>query len=294
MSSKKQQVGSGGRRGRRNANGLLDSAGGALAVAVSAALSGIVAQSAEAKGGIKVEKVARGTAQFTTRGANTQIRVSDRAIINYRQFNVGRNEGVQFIQPSAQSRVLNRINSGEPSRIDGRMSANGIVYLVNPSGVMFGRDSVVNVGRLYAAAANISDGDFVNGVNRFVGGIGAVVNEGTIHADAVTLVGRRVINQGEILSTTAVTMVAGDDVLVGERDGNLFVKVDTVQGLGNATGNTASTKGPAVRMGAGDMFSVAVYNEGKVRAKQITAQSGPGGATIVSGTLDASSKAAGE
>lgn len=297
MSSKKQQqqVGSsGGRRDRRNAKGLLDSAGGAIAVAVSTALSGMLAQSAEAKGGIKVEKVARGTAQFTTRGANTQIRVSDRAIINYRQFNVGANEGVQFIQPSAQSRVLNRINSGEPSRIDGRMSANGIVYLVNPSGVMFGRDSVVNVGKLYAAAANISDGDFLNGVNRFVGGLGAVVNEGSIHADAVTLVGRRVINQGEILSTTAVTMVAGDDVLVGERDGNLFVKVDTVQGLGSSTGNAASTEGPAVRMGAGDMFSVAVYNEGKVRAKKITAQSGPGGATIVSGALDASSRKAGE
>src|SRR5690348_6194963 len=86
MSSKKQQqqqVGSsGGRRDRRNAKGLLDSAGGAIAVAVSTALSGMLAQSAEAKGGIKVEKVARGTAQFTTRGSNTQIRVSDRAIIN--------------------------------------------------------------------------------------------------------------------------------------------------------------------------------------------------------------------
>src|SRR4051812_38654372 len=116
-SSKKNRQRQGGSTGGRRA--LLDSAGRAMAVAVSAALSGVIAQSAEAKGGIKVEKVARGQARFETRGPNTQITAGDRTIINYRQFDVARGESVKFVQPSPESRVLNRINSAEPSHIDG-------------------------------------------------------------------------------------------------------------------------------------------------------------------------------
>src|SRR5688572_20475808 len=289
MSSKKQVEG----RGLNSEVAGQGAGASALTVAVTAAVAGMLGQPAEAAKNIKVDRVARGQARFDTRGNNTRITVSDRAIINYSKFDIPRNNAVRFVQPSASSKVLNRINSAVPSKIDGSLSANGIVYLVNPAGVRFGPNSVINVGQLYAAAANISDGDFMNGINRFVDAQGAVVNAGGhIEADAVTLVGRQVINNGVVLGKDAVTMVSGEDVLVGEKDGFIFVKVGTVKGLTDAAASGAAAPGrrPGA-FGSGDMFSVAVQHSGKAKGKQITVRSD--GLTVVGGTLDASASGAG-
>ena len=51
---------------------------------------------------------------------------------------IDQGETVQFIQPGVKSRVLNRISGESPSSINGTIQANGIVYFVNPSGIVFG------------------------------------------------------------------------------------------------------------------------------------------------------------
>src|SRR4051794_26360985 len=63
---------------------------------------------------IAVQKVVRGSAQFSTNGPVTTIRAADRTIINYSVFNIAIGDTVKFVQPSRTSRVLNRINSTEP------------------------------------------------------------------------------------------------------------------------------------------------------------------------------------
>jgi filamentous hemagglutinin family protein len=65
-------------------------------------------------------------------------------------FNIGVNATVNFAQPSASSVALNRVTSGDPSQIMGQLNANGQVYLINPSGILFGAGSSVNVGGLVA------------------------------------------------------------------------------------------------------------------------------------------------
>ena len=47
------------------------------------------------------------------------------------------------------------------------MTANGHVYIINRNGITFGANSVMNAGRLYAATGNMSDSNFLNGVDRF-------------------------------------------------------------------------------------------------------------------------------
>lgn len=131
-----------------------------LCALVGAVIVHGLGSSAGAQEHIKVADVARGQAQFETRGRETVIQASHNAIINYHQFNVPAQAAVRFVQPTARSRVLNRIRSNAPSHIDGALSANGIVYLVNPAGIYFGPNSVVNVGELFAAAGNITDADF--------------------------------------------------------------------------------------------------------------------------------------
>src|SRR5665213_1689172 len=118
---------------------------------------------------VQVDRVSRGTATFSTSGSLTTITASNRAIINYKQFDIANGETVQFVQPSRRSRVLNRIMSNAPSLLDGTLLANGIVYFVNPAGVMFGPHSIVNVSGIIAAAGNITDNDFLSGANHFSG-----------------------------------------------------------------------------------------------------------------------------
>ena len=117
---------------------------GAVAVAATAAAGALWGGTAYGKGGhIKVESVASGSAKVQINGSNTVITASNRTIINYSRFNIAGNESVQFVQPGRTSTVLNRINSADPSHIDGRLTANGIVYFVNPAGVVFGANAVV-------------------------------------------------------------------------------------------------------------------------------------------------------
>src|SRR3954451_8045569 len=271
----------------------------AVALAASATVLSTFGSPAVAAKNIQVERVAAGSAQVEQRGAATRITAADRTIINYSRFNVARNESVQFVQPTSKSRLLNRINSAAPSRIDGKVTANGIVYFANPAGVLFGPNAIVDVGALYAAAGHITDADFLAGINRFVmpqpgtpGG--AVVNQGQLRGDVVALVGRQVTNQGVVVADSTVTMVSGHDVLLGDRNGGILVKVD--MGAAAATppapAGTGTPDRPRMPLGAGDMYSLAVVNAGHIRAQSIQLHGGAGQA-VVSGKLDASNKAGG-
>src|SRR6266576_2186234 len=202
----------------------------ALAAAVSLTASGMWSACAEAaRGGndVKGAQVIAGAAQISNKGSTTTIRAIDKTIIRYDRFNIPKDGTVKFIQPSSSSRVLNKIDSATPSRIDGHFTANGIVFFVNPAGVMFGPTAVVDVSRLYAGAGTIGDQDFLGGINKFSTASGSVVNEGKISGEQVHLFGSQVVNRGAIVADGGiVTMSSGKDVFIGEEGGNIMVKVE--------------------------------------------------------------------
>ena len=85
-------------------------------------------------GDVRIERV----------GALTRIdQTSARAIIDWRGFDVGAAEQVRFNQPSPQAATLNRVTGNQQSRVDGSISANGQVFLVNQHGVIFGNGAKV-------------------------------------------------------------------------------------------------------------------------------------------------------
>ena len=165
--------------------------------------------------GPDVAAVVHGAAQFDQSGHYTSIRSSDGAIINYHSFDIARPETVEFIQPSTDASVLNRILSANPTTIDGTLLANGRVFFVNPAGVIFGESAQVNVAQLVASALDISNSDFLNGRYDFKGGQGAVINEGSISAEQAYLIGKQVANLGKIDCPGGyVVMAAGDRVFL--------------------------------------------------------------------------------
>jgi filamentous hemagglutinin family protein len=139
---------------------------------------------------------------------------SDRIGIDWTTFNIGKGNSVVFNQPGSNSVALNRVNGG-PSTINGSLTANGQVWFINPSGMLFGQGAQVNVGGLVASTAGMSNADFMAGRTIFdiPGNPGAaIVNEGTIRAAQggyAVLAGERVDNRGVIEAELGSVVLAG-------------------------------------------------------------------------------------
>lgn len=247
----------------------------------------------EAQAGPKGTRVSRGWANVQRDGSTTIIRTGKKTILDHESFDVARHETVQFIQPNAKSRVLNRISGAAPTDIQGTILANGRVYIVNPAGVYFGDGAVVNAAQVFAGAATISDRDFMQGRDHFTDVRGAIVNDGLITADAVHLIGQSVANHGAIVTDQGVvSMQVGDEVYLRERGSVVAARIrgsgNSISGPGTIENTgTISAPGGFVSLGAGDALSVAVRNTGRIDAPGGRVEVRTAGAVQNSGVIDA-------
>jgi filamentous hemagglutinin family protein len=150
--------------------------------------------------------VVQGDASIQSPNAATLniVESSQRAVINWSSFSIAGGERVTFLQPSTDSFVLNRVTGGSQSVIAGALSANGNIFLLNPSGILFGSHATVNVGGLLATTSSIADDQFMKGQFTFTpskGELGAVENLGRLTArdgGMIALVAPTVRNAGVI------------------------------------------------------------------------------------------------
>lgn len=91
------------------------------------------------------------------------VQRTDRAIIDWRGFSIDPGEHTHFQQPDASAVALNRVRGNDPSNIQGDLTANGRIFLVNRNGVVFGKNARVDVGGLVATTADIRNQDFMEG-----------------------------------------------------------------------------------------------------------------------------------
>ncbi|MGZ3185075.1 MAG: two-partner secretion domain-containing protein, partial [Telluria sp.] len=85
--------------------------------------------------------VVSGQATFSQQGNVFSITNTPNTIINWQSFSIAPGEVTRFIQQGADSAVLNRILGQDPSQILGALQSNGHVFLINPNGIMFGKDA---------------------------------------------------------------------------------------------------------------------------------------------------------
>ena len=154
---------------------------------------------------------------------------TDKAVIDWRSFDIDQGQHTEFKQPSKTSHTLNRVNSNDPSQILGKLSANGKVTLINPNGVFFGKSAQVDVNGLIATTADIKNADFMAGKHNFTKASNnpdaKIINEGQITAKEAGLVGLvapHVENHGIIRAKT-VQMASGDLALDLHGDGLLHI-----------------------------------------------------------------------
>mgnify|MGYP001171193059 CR=1 FL=1 len=242
---------------------------------------------------------------------------SKRLAIDWSGFDIANDERVTFRQPDKDSVALNRVVGDAASVIDGTLSGNGHVYVINPNGVLFGKNASVDVGSLVASTARISDRDMTNFAN--ADGItmaipedssAKVINAGTIRAEG----GLVVLHAAEVENSGTITNPEGTTALAAAR--NLSLSADTA-GKINFTVDGALAKAKALNSGvlkadggylvmtarsAGDVMSTVVNNTGTMEAKtlrqnekgEILLDGGDNGIVELNGTLDASGMEAGQ
>ena len=265
-----------------------------LKPAVLAVALGCTAQVAAVEGGA----IVAGNGGIATQGRNTVVsQASDRMVVNWKNFDIARNQSVEFRQPGARSAVLNRVTSASPTEILGALKANGQVFVVNPQGVMFGRTAKVDVGSLVASALDTSADQFMAGGVQFPGnarpgsdiglpryvvlegtGAGSVRNEGAITArEGVVLAGPKVANQGTIRARN-VALQAGSGVAVS-MGGFGFMVTPTIGQLDALAENSGTiiANGGNIALSAaakGTLLGDVVRNTGRLEATRANAVGG--------------------
>ncbi|WP_343587055.1 YDG domain-containing protein, partial [Herbaspirillum sp.] len=271
-------------------------------VLVALSLSGTAVQAAPLGG-----QVSAGSGSISSAGTTTTITQSSQNLsLNWNSFNIGRQETVNFVQPSASAIAVNRITDTNGTQILGQLNANGQVYLINPNGILFGSGAQVNVGGLVASTLGISDAALSGAARSFAGtGTGSIVNQGTINAangGYVAFLGNAVSNQGTINAPLGAVALGAGSAVTLTFDGNSLVKMQVDQStLNNLAENRDLIKadGGMVIMNAGAkdaLLASVVNNTGVIQAHTVENRNGTitllggmaAGQVNVGGTLDAS------
>lgn len=182
--------------------------------------------------------VIAGSASIAKHGKKLDIKQkTDHAIINWRKFDIAVDEHTQFHQPSKHSVTLNRVTSNDPSRIMGKLSANGNVVLVNPNGIFFSKTARVDVNGLIGTTADIADKNFMEGPVLHFDKSGKadarIINEGRITAKEAGLIGLiapQVENRGVIEARLGTVQLASGTITTIDLYGDGLMKIRLDEG----------------------------------------------------------------
>ncbi len=215
------------------------------------------------------------------------ITAGDGALIDWKNFSIGRGESTTFIQPNSSSTVINRVTGDKITGIDGQLLANGRVILINPNGIWIGKEGFVKTAGFIASTLGMENqlssddktlkfkGDSKN----------SVVNLGTVetaHGD-IFLLGFQVKNSGNLSAPEGtVGLGAGSEVLIkptgfGER---LFIKTGpeiepSKRKKGAAIEHSGKIKALKAELKAdGNPFKFAIQSKGLIEATGVLEQDG--------------------
>src|SRR2546423_10756988 len=210
-------------------------------------------------------KVVSGSATINNPGtANVTVnQQSDKAIINWRMFDIGPGEKTTFVQPNANAIALNRVTGGlGPTQILGALDANGQVFVVNRDGIIFGPGAVITTAGFLATTSDIRNEDFMAGRFNFqIPGRpdASIVNMGTITA---TNGGFAALVAPGVRNTGTITAALGTIGLAAGNSFSLDFYGDRLITLG--VGDQIATQVKDVA--TGQTLKALVTNEGKLKA----------------------------
>lgn len=236
--------------------------------------------------------VSAGSASIASSGTTlTVTQSSNKAVIDWRSFNIARNETTDFVQPSSSSIALNRVGDINPSVIAGSLDANGHIMVINPNGVIFSGTAKVDVAGITATTANIANSDFMAGNYNFSqpgSPTASVINQGSItieQAGLASLVAPMVENDGVVTARLGkINLASGDTFtldLAGDGKVQVAVSGNHLPVQAAINNGTLSANGGAVTITAAaarDLVNDLVVNTGVIQANAMNGT--PGSVTL--------------
>ena len=155
-----------------------------------------------------------GEANISTSGTTMDITgKTEHNVLRWEDFSIDSGEKVRFDNGAQTRDYLNLVTGEGASNIYGTIEGGRNVYLVNPHGILFAKDSQVNTGALYLSTANPND--LTAATNTFKANgtsplsataqTGDVLNLGTVKTAKLYIEGKNVT----VLNTDAVTDTNG-------------------------------------------------------------------------------------
>ena len=246
----------------------------------------VAAQDLPSGGTVVAGQASIGTPQA---GALTIDQSSARAVVNWNGFSIGAGGSVDIRQPSSNSAILNRVTGSQPSAINGRLTANGQVFLVNRNGVLIGPDGRIAAGGFVASTLEIGNDDFMAGRLSFAGSgqSAGVSNAGVIEVGQggfAALLGGQVSNSGIIRAKLGRVGLGAGERATLDLSGDGFLQI-ALPSSGDGTDPLIEHSGRIEADG------------GIVEARSVSGRSGAvilgggGGRVTVSGRIDATGSA---
>ena len=227
-------------------------------------------------------EVAAGSAIISTPSPTslTVTQSSARAILNWKSFSVGDGASVRF--DNGRGTTLNRVTGGDLSRLDGRLSASGSVYLINPAGVIVGNNGVISTGGTFLASSlDLPDASFLAGGGLTFSGSGdaGVVNLGRITATSgdILLIARTVENAGTLdAQGGTVGLAAGTQISLADAQGaggRLRVDLGSADASVSQSGRITSAVAE-LKTQNGNIYALAGNAGGEILAGSLTHRDG--------------------
>lgn len=220
-----------------------------------------------------------GTATLSQQGSNLVVTTTNGAgtghsAINWQSFSIPTGTTTQFVQPSAASLSINRVVGGTSSLIDGTLTSNGKLVLVNPAGIAFGVGAVVDTAGFTASTLSMTDADAINGVLRFSNGG---------NAQGIQVEGRILAREGDVFLIAPTVQVKEGAVIQGPNGATVLAAGQSVQITGRGLeGIVMEVQAPAdqavnlgrLEAGAVGMFAGTLRHSGDIRAVSATTEGG--------------------
>lgn len=245
---------------------------------------------------------------------------------SFTQFGLGSNQLANFLSNPHIQNILGRVNGGNPSIINGLIQitgGNSNLYLINPSGIVFGKSASLNVPASFTAttATGIGFGNnwfkadgsnnyavLVGTPSNFAFNIpqpGAIVNAGNLavgQGQNLTLLGGSVVNTGQLSAPggqITVAAIPGENLVRLSQPGHLLSL--EIQPL-SASGTQINWRSPVLSLpelltGGGGSNATGLFVNGNGQVVLMGAGvtiPAEGGTAIASGTLDVSTTVRGQ
>ena len=165
-----------------------------------------------------------------------EMKSGENTIVEWENFTVASEEHFSFLQQDQNSSILNRVYGGALSEIFGNIQSNGKVFLINPSGILIGKEGRIETNGFLASTSDLSNSNFLS--NNIVFSRdeteGKITHLGTIICKTgdVTFFAQNIVNEGEISASTGKVLL--------ETKAKDLIKIESAQNIQESLENSIS------------------------------------------------------